>query len=543
MASTDIARRTSLSEVSRSSYLRAQVKLTPLVNRWPAWSHLIAPATHALNLAFRHLPKLKSFVANPAVHIAASRDPTMLGGPFVSLCAQDVDRTRAYMEEVERECAAALEFARAFRELDSKLLMSAKGFCLDDFLSDMPSILRGRLELVYDLGNRARIKVFEEMLYGSELDTAHGQCVCLQVMKDAERPFFMSAPLFEAPGRMFLTMDFNDARIDKLAAMRVQPGSLREMKQEFGAGPDVGEIFGSFFTMEAPHRNQPQYVGDGVRVRYFGHACLLLQTARTTILVDPLVAWERDAQQASLTFEDLPDFIDYVVLTHAHQDHMIPETLLQIRHKVGKVLVPCNDRGNLADPSMKLILKALGFNDVSAMAPFEYVHAEDAQIISLPFVGEHAGLDIGGKQCVAIQAKGRSFVLLVDSDAVEQELYAAIAHRVGRVDALFIGMECHGAPLTWLYGPLLTRPLSKRDDESRRLSGSNCERAWSVVQSLDCAAVMVYAMGQEHWLTSLMGLAYAPESVQIVESDRLVDRCRAAGLVAERLLGCKEMFF
>jgi len=77
-------------------------------------------------------------------------------------------------------------------------------------------------------------------------------------------------------------------------------------------------------------------------------------------------------------------------------------------------------------------------------------------------------------------------------------------------------------------------------DHSRRLAGSNFERARNIVEDLGCKEVYVYAMGQEHWLRYLMGLAYRPDSVQIVESDRFVAQCRDRGIEADRLLGCRE---
>src|SRR5262249_43765251 len=120
-------------------------------------------------------------------------------------------------------------------------------------------------------------------------------------------------------------------------------------------------------------------------------------------------------------------------------------------------------------------------------------------------------------------------------------LFTRLSQRIGKVDALFIGMECHGAPLTWLYGPLLMTAVSRRDDDSRRLSGSDCARAWRVVEELDCSRVFVYAMGQEPWLKHLMGLAYKPGSVQLIESDKFIERCRGDSIPAERLYGCREM--
>jgi hypothetical protein len=102
-------------------------------------------------------------------------------------------------------------------------------------------------------------------------------------------------------------------------------------------------------------------------------------------------------------------------------------------------------------------------------------------------------------------------------------------------------MECDGAPLSWLYGPLLSRRMERAQDESRRLSGSNYAQAIEIVNMLKCKEVFVYAMGQEPWLNHVMSLKYMPESNPIVQSNKLIDTCRERGMLAERLFGEREM--
>jgi L-ascorbate metabolism protein UlaG (beta-lactamase superfamily) len=286
------------------------------------------------------------------------------------------------------------------------------------------------------------------------------------------------------------------------------------------------------------------YRGEGVRLRYFGHACVLIESGDTTILLDPVHAWDVGKGDGRFTFNDLPPRIDYVVLSHNHQDHCVPEVLLQLRHRVNHVIAPANNSGSITDPSLKLLLRQLGFSSVLTVDAFDEVRFADGRIISLPFPGEHVDLDIHSRHGIYIEIRTRRFTFLVDSDVQDPVLFERITRRIDkRVDALFLGMECHGAPLSWLYGPMLTRPIARRDDESRRLSSLDSARAWQVLQRFAAARAFVYAMGQEPWMKYMMGLQYTPESIQLREIASFLERCREAGIPAEQLYLRRELEF
>jgi hypothetical protein len=126
---------------------------------------------------------------------------------------------------------------------------------------------------------------------------------------------------------------------------------------------------------------------------------------------------------------------------------------------------------------------------------------------------------------------------------MEAKLYERIHDIVGDVDVVFLGMECDGAPLSWLYGPLLTDELPRDKDTSRRLSGSNYEKGMKLVKAFNPMEIYVYAMGQEPWLEFISSIRYTDESNPIVASNRLIAECRENGLVAERLFGEKELLY
>ena len=292
--------------------------------------------------------------------------------------------------------------------------------------------------------------------------------------------------------------------------------------------------------MPPKYKEDNNYNGDGVRIRYFGHACLLVQTKEVSILFDPVISYPIDSDIPRYTFEDLPEKIDYVIITHNHQDHLMFEIMIQLRHKVSNIVFPKNQKGALADPSIKLILEKTGFSSLIELDEMEAIPLQDGKIVGIPFLGEHSDLNIQSKLSYCIELKGKKFVFAADSNNLDEALYDNVYRETGPIDMLFLGMECDGAPLTWLYGPLLTHPLNRSFDRNRTLSGSNFEKAWSIIKKLRCKHTYVYAMGQEPWLDYVMALKYSPESIQMTESDKLVESCRKDGIESERLFGKKE---
>jgi L-ascorbate metabolism protein UlaG (beta-lactamase superfamily) len=532
-----------MSEVASddSVYLRSTTKIEPLCARWAAWSHLISPVQQALNLQYRQLPMLRSFVANPAIHVATSGDPEFLCAPFLQLKSSDVQEVRSLLEDTTHRCAVALGLAQDLFAFEQLLRERANGYSIDEFYPQIPASLAGLVELTYDLCHRPQLRVLEELVYDDALPNAFGQEFCFFDSPDSDRKFFLNTPRLKRPDCHIETLEFRDPRFDTIARARIEPTSFAALAAELRLDDEGARSLRRFFTSDAPTRVGMEHSGDDVRIRYFGHACVLIQTARTSVLVDPMTAWDRDDAAATLTFDDLPDRIDYVFLTHNHQDHFHPEIMLQLRHRVGSVLVPRNNVMSIADPSLKLTLKSMGFPHVVVMDPLDTIELEEGCITSLPFFGEHADLSINSKHGLALKIKGRTLLFLADSDCRDAALYRRLAVHIGHVDALFIGMECDGAPLSWLYGPYLVSPPSRKIDESRRLSGSNSERAWAVVEAIGCDRAFVYAMGQEPWLRHLVGLQYEPDSIQLVEAERFVDRCKKAGIPSERLNGCRDM--
>ncbi len=523
-----------------SNFLKPNIQAEPLFDQWYAWSHLIPPATASRNVSERHLKIMDSYINAPQVHANAVKNPKMMGGPFIDYDGKRVDEIRALRERTKSNRSALVELSAGIGELEAMLRANARGFSLQPLYSSVPEPLKGRVELVYDLNNNPSYRLIEPLLYNSKYYDESAQSLMLSMTNVNHRPFILSTPRLEDDESVHLRIPYRHEGVDELFRLKSTPKPMSYIRDFFDIPEERAELFNSFFTLDPPPPYQP-YEGNGVRWRYFGHACILIETKGMTMLSDPVLSYTYESDISRYTYADLPDKIDYVLITHDHQDHVLFETLLQIRHKVETVIVP-RGGGSLQDPSLKLILKSAGFKKIIELPEMDSIEIENGSITGLPFLGEHCDLDVRTKMAYLVRLGNNSLLFAADSCNIEPQFYKELHSIIGDVNALFLGMECDGAPLSWLYGPLLTQTIQRAMDESRRLAGSNYEQAIDIVNRFNCKNVYVYAMGQEPWLGYVMSLQYTEQSRPIVESNKLVSECRRRGIEAERLFGEKEIF-
>jgi L-ascorbate metabolism protein UlaG (beta-lactamase superfamily) len=524
-------------------FLKPNVVFEPLVGNWYAWSHLISPGTAAMNIIGRHMNIMQSYIDESDIHAAAVLNPKMRGGPFMDFGRRRVDEVRELLSRTISGQSKLIELAKAVKELDKMLLAEAKGFSLEELYGRVPSILRGYVELFYNRNNNADFRFYESLLYKSEYYDKGLQSVAFWTTNNDHRPFALSTPRLEEENVLQLPISFDHPGIDELARMKKTSQPFSYIKHILNVADGQEDLFSSFFTREAPPKYD-RYAGDKIRMRYFGHACILIETRDISILVDPLISYygyHSDVDHFSDA--DLPDVIDYVLITHNHQDHILFETLLPLRHRIKNIIVPRTRSGRLEDPDLKLMFNTIGFNHVTAIDEMESLSFSDAVITGLPFTGEHSDLNILAKSCYLVQIGAFKLMFLADSRVLEAQLYQYVKDLVGGIDVMFLGMECDGAPLSWLYGPLMPRKLPRDQDGSRRLSGSDCGRGLSLIDIFTPKEVYVYAMGQEPWVEFISSIKYTDESNPIVQSNKLIRQCREMGITAERLFGEKELLY
>jgi L-ascorbate metabolism protein UlaG (beta-lactamase superfamily) len=521
-------------------FLREDVYVDPLVNKWYAWPNLIAPVTYAMYMTKTHRRLMSSFVNNYELHIMANQNKGMAGGgEFVDCTAEQVGDIKALIESYDTQHTIYRELADAIKQLDTLVKSHTSGETIEPLYEKIPEPLRGYVELHMDLYHQPSYRLIESLLYRRYYDPALQSVSFGLLSRVNARPFVLSTPRLPDRNHLHLNRPFDSAVWNRIFRTRETAATAEELVEWFPRELTEGGLsYRDLFTSEEPAaRHRP--AGDGVRVSYIGHAGFLIETSDTSILVDPVIANRTESNAADvISYSELPPSIDYVCLTHNHSDHVNLESLLQLRYKIRNVLVPKNNGGSLADPSLKLLLKQLGFN-VFEVEDLEEIALPSGRILSIPFLGEHGDLNIRSKTAWFFELHGKKIYAGADSSNLEPRMYEHLHEVTGDLDVLAIGMECVGAPYTWLYGALTTDPVSRKIRESRRLNGSGFEKASKMVETFRAKQVLIYALGMEPWYGYFMGVDYNDDSQQIIQSGMMLDWCRERAIPVERLCGKK----
>ncbi|HEX8183547.1 MAG TPA: MBL fold metallo-hydrolase, partial [Blastocatellia bacterium] len=513
---------------SENLYLKESVQIEPLFNRWHAWILMVPPVTAALNLLDRYLKIMHSYVNSPALHAAAVKNPAMRGGPFIDLDADRVPEVRDLILETQSRNAKLLEFARAIKQLNQLLAEKARGEALETLYAEVPDILRGYVELCYDLNHNPSFRFFESLVYRSEYyreAEASQNFELTEAARDGDRPFILSTPRLRSRNGVSLDLPFSSPRLDALSRMRTTPLSYDAIRSSLGVEIDNEPLFRSFFTPEPP-KAYTGYDGDSFRIRYFGHACLLIESRKARILIDPIISYATGGVPR-FTYSDLPEEIDFLLITHSHHDHAVIESLVQLRPRIKTVVVGRNYDGLIQDPSLQLVFERLGFQNVMEIRDLQEIPIPGGAIVGIPFLGEHHDLLMQSRTGYLIRMGGDSLLCIADSCNIEPRLYDHLLKSTGGADILFLGMECDGARPSWIYGPLFPEPLPREINQSRRARGSNFNEARSIVDTFKFKQVYVYAMGQEPWVNHILDNQFTDASNPVIQSRQLVDECRS----------------
>ena len=213
------------------------------------------------------------------------------------MCSSDLaskaPSVKALVEKTSKEHASLLELAGAIQQMNTTLASEASGFSLEPLYEKVPEPLRGYVELMYDLNNNPSIRFIEGLLYKSSYYNEASQSIALSLVEQDERPFALSTPNLGDAGKLYLPLAFRSAGLDELFKMKTAPQTFDYIKEVLKVPEKDEELFSTFFTSQAPPP-PARYQGEDVRVRYFGHACILVESKETSILFDPLISYKYD---------------------------------------------------------------------------------------------------------------------------------------------------------------------------------------------------------------------------------------------------------
>jgi UDP-MurNAc hydroxylase len=142
-----------------------------------------------------------------------------------------------------------------------------------------------------------------------------------------------------------------------------------------------------------------------MRVTYFGQACTLIEVAGKKILTDPWLTegayfgtWFHThlIAEAGVTPEAFPKDIDYLFLSHEHQDHVDPATLQHFSPQIPVLIC------KFVTAKFRRYIEGLGFHNIWEIPPGQRVELDNEIAVTMLGSAEYtndAGLLVEGESC------------------------------------------------------------------------------------------------------------------------------------------------
>ena len=187
--------------------------------------------------------------------------------------------------------------------------------------------------------------------------------------------------------------------------------------------------------------------GAGPRDSASGHAALLYRQQNDVFLFDPwLLPWFAESSAPSLWPSLLPRPAA-IFLTHDHDDHVDPRTLLHFP-KDTPVIVPSRRNKRHYYYDYTALLRELGFARIVELAHGEVWPFEGGAVISVPFYGEDpCDLEMP-RNCYLISDRGQNVLVHADSgptndgrSALKDDVIRQLVDKYGPIRLLFASQQ------------------------------------------------------------------------------------------------------
>ena len=180
---------------------------------------------------------------------------------------------------------------------------------------------------------------------------------------------------------------------------------------------------------------------------HLGHAALLYRQQQNIFLFDPwLLPWFAESSVPSLWGSLLPK-PTAVFLTHDHDDHVDPRTLLHLPKETPIIIPSRRNRKKLFYDYLSL-LRELGFGRVIELAHGETWPFEGGTIVSVPFYGEDpCDLEMP-RNCYLISDRGHNILVHADSgptnigrSALKEHIIERLVETYGPIPLVFASQQ------------------------------------------------------------------------------------------------------
>jgi hypothetical protein len=182
-------------------------------------------------------------------------------------------------------------------------------------------------------------------------------------------------------------------------------------------------------------------------VVHLGHAALLYRRQDEFLLFDPwLLPWFAESPEPSLWTSLLPRPAA-IFLTHDHDDHVDPRTLLHMPKDIPIVVPSRRNRKALYFDYLSL-MRELGFSNVIELAHGDAWSFDGGAVVSVPFFGEDPCDIEMPRNCYLITDRGRNTLVHVDSgptnsgrSAIKDGIIDELVRRHGPLATIFASQQ------------------------------------------------------------------------------------------------------
>lgn len=345
------------------------------------------------------------------------------------------------------------------------ILMSSIETAISDVFAHRTSVddpaLRGRLEDAYAEVVESRPRLKDHIRCGRNPDgtflwefpldrqkSAVMQYAGLRIFNAANRqavPFAFDRPLSPEVGRL---LGFLDGTRTVAEIRTIATASGRDIERH------LTRLLEQLVTHEcvavssvASVRAQWQEVTRDQDMIHLGHAALMYRQHDQFLWFDPwLMPWFAESPVPSLWTSLLPPPAA-VFLTHDHDDHVDPRTLLHLPKQVPVIVPSRKNRQSLYFDYLSL-MRELGFTNVIELAHGESWTFDGGQVVSVPFFGEDPCDLALPRNCYLIVDRGHNTLVHADSgptndghSAIKDGVISRLVEQYGPITTIYASQQ------------------------------------------------------------------------------------------------------